>query len=137
MKTAPRAGTLQVILKLILCVECLLPLDYTFANCKVRGAEAEGHQPWRSDARSVANVELIEVEPALTISDVDQLSVKQIFKSEKRSVFAYENTAAKKSYRVTERKFNWQGPDTNKEYLTVWWLTEIIIRDCSRKPNDK
>jgi len=147
MEAARCARTFRVVLRFFLCVECLHPLGYNIAKCKVRRAEfkisrkaiaeqeraeADGHQPWRSDARSVANVGLMQVEPTLTISDIDKLQVKQIFESEKRSVFVYESRSAKKSYRVTVRRFNWQDSGTNADNLSGWWLTEISIRDCSK-----
>lgn len=100
-------------------------------------AESEGHQPWRSDAKSVASVGLVQEDPTLERSVVDELPTKEILKSDRKYVLLYINRAAKKTYQVTLRRFSWRDSRSGNHYLTVWWLTEIFVRDCSRKATDE
>ena len=53
-------------------------------------AEAEGHQPWRSNPKAVADVALMDVEQGLDRSKVDSIPSKQISRSETQIVYMYE-----------------------------------------------
>lgn len=94
-------------------------------------AEAEGHQPWRSNPKAVADVALMDVEKGLDPSRVDSIPFKQISKSETQIIYMYELADRQRSERVTVKRFNWRDPETGKSRRTVWWATEVVVTDCS------
>jgi hypothetical protein len=152
MTESSHAALTWIVFRLIICVEFLFPHTLASAKCRLRykefkisekaiaeeeSAQSEGHQPWRSDAKSVASVGLVQMVPALKVSFVDEMPMKEILKSQRKYVFLYINRPVKKTYRVTVRRFNWRDLRTRNNHLIVLWLTEITVRDCSRKANDQ
>ncbi len=96
-------------------------------------AEAEGHQPWRSNPKAVADVALMDVEKGLDPSRVDSIPFKQISKSEMQIVYMYELADRHRSERVTVKRFHSRDPEIGKTWTTVWGATEVLVTDCSEE----
>ena len=94
-------------------------------------AQEAGHQPWRSDAKSVARVGVMQADRSVRPTEVDGLPNHIVDKSKMKAIFLFEFPARKKSYRVTVRRFRIHMPDSHKQTTTVWWTTEVIVSDCA------
>ena len=93
-------------------------------------SEAEGHQPWRSNAKFVSDSGLMQVEPGLDPSKVDSIPFSRKGLSPVREVYSYSPNTPGRRVRVTVRRFRWRDPTTRKTHTTVWWVTEVVIEDC-------
>lgn len=94
-------------------------------------AEAEGHQPWRSDAKFVASVGVMQADPSIHPAEERQFTSRVIERSVTKAVFLFRSPDSKKSYRVTVRRYHIRMPRSEKAITTVWWTTQVIITDCS------
>jgi len=124
------------------------PLTAALRGCRGRGmhikvtkrliaeterAEAEGHQPWRSDAKLVADFGLMRAEIGLDPNQAHSVPVERMMISPTREVYRYHLQDRGRADRVTVRRFRWRDPASGKRSLTVWWVTEIAITDCSKR----
>jgi len=94
-------------------------------------AEAEGHQPWRSNPKGVADAALMQVEKGLDPRRVNSIPFRQISQSESQIIYRYELADRNRSESVTVKRFQWRDPETGKSRATVWWATEVVVTDCS------
>lgn len=94
-------------------------------------AEKDGHQPWRSDAKLVARLRVLQTDRSLPPANMDNIHGRIIAQTKLKDIFLFERTTRKKSYRVTVRRFRIHMPDSQRLTTTVWWATEIIVADCS------
>jgi hypothetical protein len=96
-------------------------------------AEAEGHQPWRSDAKLVADFGLMKAESGLDPNQAHSIPVERRITSAIRAVYRYHLHDRGRTDRVTVRRFPWRDPVSHQRLLTVWWVTDIVITDCSKR----
>ncbi len=114
----------------------LLALQFTPPGCPTRKitfkikqediarqerAEAEGHQPWRTNAKMVADVALLEVENGMDPKMVDSVPFKQVSKSETQVVYQFELANRHRSDRVTVKRFRRVDPEMGRTGTTAWW----------------
>ncbi len=103
---------------------------------EIEQGEAEGHQPWRSDPRKVAETALMSVEPAINPQSVGLIPRKRRIISPVRQTFRFELNQHHHIDQISVRRFHWRNPRTGKSQLTVWWAYEAVIWD-SAKPAGK
>ncbi|MGO9272935.1 MAG: hypothetical protein ACLQOO_22315 [Terriglobia bacterium] len=96
-------------------------------------AEAEGHQPWRSDAKFVADFGLMKAEIGLDPNQAHLIRAERKIISPTREVYRYNVQDRGRTDRVTVRRFHWRDPASHQKRLTVWWVTEIAVTDCSER----
>jgi hypothetical protein len=97
---------------------------------KMEQSEAEGHQPWRSNAKFVSDSGLMQVDRGLDPKKVDSIPFNRKRLSPMREVYSYSPNTPGRRARVTVRRFRWRDPTTGKTHTTVWWVTEVVIEDC-------
>jgi hypothetical protein len=100
-------------------------------------AQQGGHQPWRSDARMVAQAGISQVDKKLSSSELASLGCRVLEKSEMKAVFLFEPANRKMTYRVTVNRFRIRMPDSQRLTNTVWWSTEVIVTNCSRQTTSR
>ncbi len=96
-------------------------------------AEAEGHQPWRSDAKFVADFGVMKAEIGLDPDQAHLIPAEGKIISPTREVYRYHLRDGGRTGRVAVRRFHWRDPVSHKRLLTVWWVTDIVITDCSKR----
>lgn len=94
-------------------------------------AEAEGQQPWRGDPKFVADFGLMKAEVGLDPGRAHSIPVERKVISPTREVYRYHLEAGRTDC-VTLRRFHWRDPASHQRRLTVWWVTEVAITDCSK-----
>jgi hypothetical protein len=139
-------GLRKCLTVLLLLAGSNTPLTGLAAQCPTRKIEFEisrrmlvqqekaqegGHQPWRSDAKFVARVGVLQENRSVRPTDVDGLPFHLVEKLKMKAIYLFEFHARKKSYRVTVRRFRIRMPDSHKLTTTIWWRTEVIVTDCS------
>jgi hypothetical protein len=130
---------------LLLLTSSNTPLTSLVAQCPTRKIEYEisrrmlvqqeraqkgGHQPWRSNAKSVARSGVSQADGILRPAEIDGLRGHIVLESKMKTIFLFESSARKKSYRVTVQRFRIQMPDSRELTTTVWWTTKVIVTDC-------
>jgi len=100
---------------------------------QMEGAETEGHQPWRSDAKLVADVGLMKAETGLDPNQAHSIPVERRIISPTREVYRYRLKDRGRTDRVSVRRFRCRDPASHQRLLTVWWVTDIAITDCSKR----
>jgi hypothetical protein len=93
-------------------------------------AEEGGHQPWRSDAKAVARLGVVQADRRMRPAEIDGLQGHIVLESKMKTIFLFESSARKKSYRVTVQRFRIYMPDSHKPTTTVWWTTKVVVTDC-------
>lgn len=73
-------------------------------------------------------------DPNVKPDEVSQLMTRQVLSSKAKVVIMFVSPVLNKSYRVTVRRFHRLMPFTGKREWTAWWATEIVIADCSKRP---
>jgi hypothetical protein len=96
-------------------------------------AEAEGPQPWRSDAKLVADFGVMKAESGLDPNRAHLIPAGRKIVSPIREVYRYHLQDRGRTDRVTVQRFHWREPVSHKRLLTVWWVTDIVITDCSKR----
>lgn len=141
----PSAHALIILVVLGICLGPLSAIEVEASGCQKRvidfkitesdiaeieRGEAEGHQPWRSDAHTVAEVGLGMVEPKLDPRTADQIPFKRTIISNTHEIFTFKLTKRHHVDQITLRRLHWRNPRTGKTQLTVWWATKAMISAC-------
>jgi hypothetical protein len=93
---------------------------------------AQGHQPWRSDPRTVAEVALGQVETGIDARTVDSIPCKRTILSPVSQLFKFELIDSHHIDEISVRRIRWHNPRTVKTGLTgAWWATKAVISDCA------
>jgi len=96
-------------------------------------AQKEGHQPWRSDAKTVADSGLLQVEAGLDPREIGSIPFTRASSTAMVEIYRYHLSSHGQSARVTVRRFHWSDPMTGRKYrASVWWVTEVVIEDCGK-----
>ena len=97
-------------------------------------AAAHGHQPWRSNPYSVAEVGLMQAEPGIDPRTIDTIPFRRTALSATAESVSFQFNQRHHVDQVSVRRFHWRNPQTGRTQLTVWWATRVVIFDCSRQP---
>jgi hypothetical protein len=96
-------------------------------------AETEGHQPWRSDAKLVADFGLMKAEIGLDPDQAHLIPVERRIISPTREIYRYHLQDHGRTDRVTVRRFHWRDRASHQRLLTVWWVTDIVSTNCPKR----
>jgi hypothetical protein len=116
------------------CPKRVVSIRITQADiAQTEQSEAQGHQPWRSNPYSVAEVALMQAEPGIDPRTVDSIPFRRMVLSATRESFRFELNQRHHVDQISVRRFHCRNPQTGHLQLTVWWATEALIFDCSRQ----
>lgn len=98
---------------------------------EIEQAETQGHQPWRSDPHTVAEVAVGQVETGINPRTVDSIPYKRTILSPVHQLFKFDLIDPHHIDEISVRQLHWRNPRTGKTELTgVWWATKAVISDC-------
>jgi hypothetical protein len=93
---------------------------------------AQGHQPWRSNPRMVAEVAMGQLESGLNPRTADSVPYERTILSPVHQLFKFELINFHHIDEISVRRLHWHNPRTGKTELTgAWWSTKAVIWDCA------
>ncbi len=141
-----RPGVFTGVVLLFLFLSCALGIGAETVGCpkrvvhiriterqiaEIEEGAAHGHQPWRSDSHTVADVALAQVEPGID-HRADSIPFKRTIVSPAHQLFRFELIGSHHIDEISVRRLRWHNPRTGKTELTgAWWATEAVVSDCA------